>query len=497
MPDVRRGEGTPADVRGEELGWGRLNSAPLDEPVTKPTERTTVQRRLVRGFERLINTIHPAAVPLLARRSYALELTTTLFFSIALACVEGGVIAVVVKKTFGAVVAAAVLNVAVAFVGAASEIANIISFVWTQWSHGREKVAFINGLQVGLLVLVAAMALVPVSGAGLAAMVVGVIVARTCWSGIITLRPTIWRANYPPLERARVVGRFSAVQVVMVAGVGLFLGRSMDVDASSFRWILPAAAVMGIVAVVAYRRLRVRRAGKMLRHETAMPRVMAPWNGLASVARILKRDKFFALFQLWLFVLGTGNLMATPILVLTVNDQFHMTYAQGILITSSLTALCTGGSIPLWAKFLDRSHVVKFRSIHSWVFVVGTTTLSLAVITHQAWLLGVGAAIQGIGFGGGALAWNLGHVDFAPPNETSHYMAAHVTLNGIRGLLAPFIVVGLYNLVAARWPGAKESGVASFVPLTLSNVFSLVGAIGYVGLRRQMGALAASVRRDR
>ena len=48
---------------------------------------------------------------MMARRSYALELVTTLFFSVALACVEGGVIAVIVKKTFGTVAAAGVLTI--------------------------------------------------------------------------------------------------------------------------------------------------------------------------------------------------------------------------------------------------------------------------------------------------------------------------------------------------------------------------------------------------
>lgn len=431
----------------------------------------------------------------MARRSYSLELTTTFFFSVALACVEGGVIAVIVKKTFGTVVSAGALNLAVAFVGAASEIANIISFAWTQWSHGREKVGFINGLQAAVLVLVASMSLVPVSNAGLSLMVLAVITARTCWSGIITLRPTIWRANYPPLERARVVGRFSAVQVLLVACMGVLLGRSMDANPASFRVILPIAATLGVVAVVAYRRLRVRRSRKVLRAEQEKPRAMAPWNGLVAVVHVLKRDKFFALFQLWLFVLGTGNLMATPILVLVVNDQFHMSYTHGILITSSLTALATAGSIPVWAKLLDRSHVVKFRSIHSWGFVVGTSSLAIAVITHQASLLFVGAAIQGIGFGGGALAWNLGHVDFAPPNETSQYMATHVTLNGIRGLLAPFVVVALYNVMAVGVPGSKESGLAAFVPLMVSNLFTIAGASGYVLLRRQMGALAMPIKR--
>ncbi|MFM7806968.1 MAG: hypothetical protein ACKPEA_03445, partial [Planctomycetota bacterium] len=74
------------------------------------------------------------------------------------------------------------------------------------------------------------------------------------------------------------------------------------------------------------------------------------------------------------------------------------------------------------------------------------------------------------------LAWNIGHQDFAPPERDAEYMAVHVTLNGIRGLIAPFLAVGLYE-------GLKAWGLApwTFFICTLINV---VGAWGFVMLRK-------------
>jgi len=87
--------------------------------------------------------------------------------------------------------------------------------------------------------------------------------------------------------------------------------------------------------------------------------------------------------------------------------------------------------------------------------------------------------------GGGTLAWNLGHVDFARASETSQYMATHVTLNGVRGLLAPLLAVTLYEVFRASGLHAP-TGVMIVV-----CVFTCAGALGFVRLRIVMGQLAA------
>jgi hypothetical protein len=52
--------------------------------------------------------------------------------------------------------------------------------------------------------------------------------------------------------------------------------------------------------------------------------------------------------------------------------------------------------------------------------------------------------------GGGALAWNLGHLHFAPPEKAEIYMGVHVALSGARGLIAPLGGMWLWNKIG--WP---------------------------------------------
>ena len=52
--------------------------------------------------------------------------------------------------------------------------------------------------------------------------------------------------------------------------------------------------------------------------------------------------------------------------------------------------------------------------------------------------------MNGIVNGGGSLAWQLGHNDFAPRDQLAAYMGIHVTLTGVRGAFAPFLGMALY-----------------------------------------------------
>ncbi len=444
-----------------------------------------------------VRSFHPSSMPWLSRQSYNRELWTTLFFSTALAITEGSVAGVFVKQLFTGVVPDARLNMLVALVGAAPEMANLLSFVWVTRSQGRPKVSFINRLQWIVIVLIAAIAPVPRTPTGLYVLVALSILARICWSGIITLRPTVWRQNYPRKDRARMVGKFSTVQVITVASMGLLIGRLMDASARAYHVFVPIACAVGLLAVVLYRSVRVRGERAMLRHEILeSERRLASgrtrtrlFMGPAEVVRVLRTDRFFAEFQLWLCVLGVGNLMLNPVLWIVLKEQFNQGYAGSTLIATTIPLLAMPLAIPLWARFLDRSHVVHFRSIHSWAFTISTAVQLAALVLHQMWLLYIGGAILGVAYAGGTLAWNMGHHDFAPPTQTSQYMAAHLTLNGIRGTLGPLASVALYD-----WLKGHGYPAGSIV-LAICLAFCIAGGAGFVRLRLKMAALVTSHKR--
>ncbi len=426
----------------------------------------------------------------MARRTLSLELLATLFFAVTLGFLEAGTVSVFLKRVFDGTTDRAAGNLAVVLAGSASEIANIVSFGWIAMSHARPKVRFINCLQAGVVVCVGCIAFVPQTGGGLWTALALVMLARICWSGIVTLRTSIWRSNYPREVRARVVGRISIITQIVIATAGLGVGAALDWNVESFRVLAPLMAMIGIVGIGFYGRIRPRGERLALVQERAQPRaagVMRPWMGIVSVHRILRSDRRFAQFMAFMFLLGLGNLMVVPTLVLALNERFNLgddPFKASVLVTTLVPSILMPLAVPMWASLLDRAHVVKFRAIHGWAFVLASTLFTIGAATLSYPIVVAGSVAWGIATGGGAVAWNIGHTDFSPPGATSHYMATHVTLNGIRGLIAPLLAVGMYHWLSNHRDALPVEPAAMVLGVTC--VLSVSGTMGFAWLRRSM-----------
>lgn len=437
---------------------------------------------------RAYGSFHPLSVPAFSRANYRRELAASVFFPIALASVEGAVIAVLVKSAYTGVVEDRLLWYAVGLLGSASELANITSFLWAAVAQGRDKIRTIATLQTLVLAMVGVVALAPRSAAGLWVLGAAVMTARVCMAGVFTLRATVWRANYPRRERARVTGKFSTIQVVVIACVATAVALGQDLSREWFTRMLLAACALGAVGVASYSRIRVRGGRQLLRAESGGPDADRPSLNPMSLWRVLATDRHYAGFQASMFVIGAGNIMLTAPLTLTLADRFGLSAFQSMIVVSTLPYLVIPWAIPFWTRLLARRHVVRFRTLHSWVFVVSQSIVLLAAATRTLELMYIGALFQGIAMAGGSLAWNLGHLDFAPPHRASQYMGVHVTLNGVRGLLAPIAAVSLYNALHA-WREGSEHWVFAF-----SVVLCAIGALGFGRVARAMGARAEVAR---
>lgn len=433
----------------------------------------------------MVASFHPKTLPPMLRANYGRELWAWWFLPIMLAAVEGGAMGNIVRKAFDGVAGLPKqeLNFAVAAVVAAPALANITSFIWATLAHGKAKVKFIVGLQLATVAFVSIVGMAEQSRGGLYLLVAAVMCSRICWTGVITLRTAIWGANYPRADRARIAGNLATVQGIVISLVGAGLGLAMDWDESSFHWLFPLSALGGLIGVAIYRSVRLRGQKRLARHERTGDRSQQLSMNPASILRVLRGDPMFRRFMTCMFIFGLGNLMLTAPLAIVLQEVFNVGYATGILITSAIPAILMPPSIPLWTKLMTRRHVVEFRSIHAWSYVSAAAVMWAGVMLQSIELMFASAVLTGIANGGGVLAWNLGHHDFAPAHRDSAYMGVHVTLTGIRGIIAPIAGVGLYELFSMLTQGAHGGGGwVFFVTLVLNTS----GAMGFVALRRRM-----------
>lgn len=474
-----------------------------------------------------LRSFAPEAHSPFVRRAYTRELIGELSFTFPLAIVQAGVISVIGTLLFG------VGPLGVATITAAPMFANATSTVWAWLSNGRRKAVTVAVLQSIFLLFVAAIALLPVSPSN-ATWFVGLYVCIRCLiAGVITTRTVIWRANYPRHSRSRITGKLLLINTCMLAALPLVAGKLFDAqegfDPRLFRAVYLAAAAIGTVGVVCYAGLRVRRE-RAIRKEERNPTIgNADSPGPAvriSAVQVLLTDHHFRSYMVWQFCAGVATMAGNTVMIAFITQQLADLpddwtigpgalglgrFIVGFILTEAAVQLFVALSLPFWAHYLDKVHVTRFRTRHglTWIFTQSTAFIAVLAATQGAALAWVLLLIlvprigQGILFGGGRLAWQLGHHDFADRHLAATYMSIHQTLTGIRGFIAPFLGVILYT----GWNhesilektgidlGYSWQGIGYWV-FAITLAFAVTGWVGFVRLDKQVGGDGAAKTHD-
>ncbi len=422
-----------------------------------------------------------------SRRSYRWELTSALLMPTAIGCIEGGVIGVIAQKAFDAPA------MVIALLSAAPALANITSFIWTNFVHGRDRVRATLVMQSGVLACVAMIVAAPFNTFGLGILVLAQVLGRVCMAGIYTTRGELWGANYPRKDRARATGRLTIVMTLMVGVTAASVGWVMDIPSLSghgFRIVYALSIVVGTAGVWAFSHVRWRgRAAQLANERGHREHKRTKRAGAGEMIGVLKTDSAYRSYMLAMMALGIPNLAAMPAFIVALTKEYdELGYAQSIALTQVIPAVVMPVlSIPLWSKLLDRVHVIRFRVFHSWFFVLANLLMGVGFILESMPALYAARIILGCAFGGGMLAWQLGHNDFAPRGMAHVYMGIHVTLTGVRGVFAPFIGTLLYTGFALG-PGVHVPGIGGWVFVMLSAV-SACGAVMFFRLNRRTHAI--------
>ncbi|MCA9244431.1 MAG: hypothetical protein KDA32_10780 [Phycisphaerales bacterium] len=403
-------------------------------------------------------------VPPLSRASYRLERRHFSLWPLFVAGVEGNVAAIVAKLTFD------VSNVLATIVWATPFVALVLNLVWGPLLRGRARVPGMLLLGSCGTVCVASIGFTPPdwhpwNGYIFAAQLAS---AHFFLSGLITLRTSVWKHNYPEVMRAQITSRFHMMRQAIVMAGAAAIGVLFDRHPDAYRYVYPGIAIFAAMALLPLRKLPVRGEARELRliRETAAAQP-ATRLGLLNVFAILGRDPRFARYQFAQFLLGAANFFTEPVLIAVITNDLKLGYAWSIGLMTILPMAISLPTINWWATKFDALGVVRFRIINTAVWFFNyTTVLVFLILTRPyvgtpVWLsvLVIIAARVLFGFcrGGGQMAWTLGHLSFAPPGQVETYMSVHVALTGVRGLIMPLVGAGAFWL-AGPWAGV--GGVA-------------------------------------
>jgi MFS family permease len=445
----------------------------------------------------------PESVPAFSRRSYRWELTSGVFMPVAIGCLEAGVIGVIAKKAFGAP------SLVVAALAAMPALSNLTSALWTRLFHGRDRVRCIVTMQSIVIACVLMVALAPFNAAGQAMLLLGAMLGRFAMAGLMVARTDVWRANYARDVRATATGKLTMVMTASLGLTALLIGVVMDLDAASpaigeavrsvmaslgvdaarpehiYRAFFLAAALVGVIGAWAFSNVRWRGKVAHTNRELAFEGGGKKAAGAKAMLDVLRDDALYRRYMIAQFMLGFPNIAALPLFIIALERGFALAYTPSLVLTQVLPVVLPIVSIPIWARLLDGMHIVRFRVYHSWFFVLANLLMGLGFLMASLPLLVAARVVLGIAFGGGMLAWQLGHHDFARRELASVYMGVHATLTGVRGATAPFVGLLLYKLFIAGepepTPDAGAGGAAQAMPSAGGWAFVVLAAAGVWG----------------
>ena len=391
----------------------------------------------------------------LARTSFRWEKLTECAFPITLVLLEGGVVGVIAAKIYQ------VSPLTLAIISAAPMFANLSSFAWNRVASGRPKVSLACLLQVGILLCVLAVAIAPINDTGAVVLVASMIISRILVAGLVTIRSVIWSLNYARSKRAQATGQLqmiaSLVTVIIASAVGPFLDRYPD----GMPWLYAMGVLAGLIGIAFFRRVTVIGEAEHLQNESE---ASSQRRQSVSFVTILRTDRRFTKYQMSMFAAGFGNMLIEAPLIFLITRELAASYATSIALTMVIPFTISLVSLPLWARYLDRVHVAQFRARQSLLWVVALILTMLGAVLGSILWLAISRVVMGIARGGGSLAWQLGHNDFAKPDQLSAYMGIHVTLTGVRGAIAPLLGMLLYsNLGGISGDGAWVFALAAFI----------------------------------
>lgn len=401
-------------------------------------------------MRRIAYFLQTGGLSLMTRRNYMAELRHLALWGFVTGGVEGTIASVVAAKTF----AAPGLLTSVIF--AIPIVVNVFNLAWGLLLRGQQRIKTYTWLASGALVLVCSIAFTP-AGRPWSAWLFAAQIAGTHFflSGMLTIRTTMWGANYSRICRAQVAGRLHMLNVLLSVFTTALLSILFDRNPDYYRLVYPATVTLGALSLLPLRRMRVRRERAEVRRFRALAAAQQNgegssarlWHGLKEAAAILRTDQRFADYMRAMILLGSANFFTDPVLVAILSQRFG--YWSSTFLIYQLPILVVLVSISFWSKFFDRVGVLRFRVSNSLVWASSYAGLIVAMAMFALdgrffYIAGIGVLVvarvlNGLARGGGDLAWNIGHLHFASEHKIELYMGIHLGLTGLRGATMPIL----------------------------------------------------------
>lgn len=265
---------------------------------------------------------------------------------------------------------------------------------------------------------------------------------------LIPAQNSIYQRNINPGRRAKIYGYTMSLSMLVAITFSLLAGRLLDINENNFRLILAFTAVAGFTASILLAFIKIQEPVKQIPYPPLYWKD-AVKDPIKKALALLKENKPFTSFERSFSIYGMGFIIMIPALPIFLVDWLGLTYTGNFLAKGIISQIPMLLLSPYLGKWHDKLHPFRFICIFFGILALFPILIIISALTLKLHLLSViivyfAFMIFGIAMAGVNIAWNMGSIFFAGNDDAGVYQSVHVTMTGIRGILAP--VLGLLLL---------------------------------------------------
>lgn len=278
----------------------------------------------------------------------------------------------------------------------------------------------------------------------------------------------IYASNYKSSQRGILFSISNMFKILGAMSGGYFIGQYLEFNLNGFTNVF-----------IFYNLILLANAKILSKYPNtaiSQDRAKSIFNGI----KALQTDSIFRITLISWMLMGFGNLMLYPLRVeFLANPKFGIALSSAdvayyVVVIPSIARLIFSS---IWGFLFDRMNFFLMRILVNAGFILGMLAF---FITGSTLALTIGSILIGLSNAGSDVAWNLWVTKFAPPGESSSYMAVHTFLTGLRGSIAPLL--GFY--ISANF---------GFYPILVVSIIMIILASSILFNRREQSPKGMTV----
>lgn len=229
-------------------------------------------------------------------------------------------------------------------------------------------------------------------------------------------------------------------------------GLLLDADNFAFTYVFPMVGILGVISLYVLSEIDY---SKVVQHPAALTFRASIKESWLNMVHIMKTNRPYRHFEIGFMVYGFSFMISVTIINIFFQDALGLNYSSVAFYKNAYNIIAIL-LLPFFGKLLNnidprRFAAITFAALFMYIFFLLMTdyfpayTEVLGIRIYYMLILSF--LFYGIFAATMSLLWFIGSAYFCKPDEADDYQSIHLSLTGVRSLIAPIFGVYFYELV--------------------------------------------------